>query len=396
MSMHAPTTFRYPCTGHVGGPAFGDFLKEHLGAPRANLHELTSELSALLRCPNLTLVNSGSSANLVAALAIGERCGMTFGGARERPKRRRVLASGFTFPTTISALRLAGFEVTLVDTEPMGFNASPDAVKRAIDDDVAALCITHFLGFPARIDVIADLAAAKGINWILQDACETLNLRVAGYPIHAWSTFTTYGFYHPHHLSTYGGGGVVTHDRELSRVVESLTHWGRACTHHYDEEMCEAPPEPDHQFWYVRDGINVEMSELNACFGLYALESHPSDEKRRATHYGILYEALASHPKLLVTADPFSGSTPFVFPIRVRAGDARPLTERLLARGVETRTLMGGAMSEQPAFKGIAHDGLAACKATAAATVFVGVHQTLKTEDVEAMAKIVADEATKA
>lgn len=360
---------RYPCTGPVTAEGFGAFLESSLTAPRANIHAFAASLETMFEAPFVSLVNSGSSANLAAACAL-----------RERVRGKRALCSAFTFPTTVSALRVAGFEVSFVDA--LEFQIDPAAVARAMTDDVGVVAVTHFLGWPAPVRSIRAPA-------ILQDACETMAMRIDGAPIAHFADATTLSFYHPHHLSSYGGGAVLTHDPELARLVESVSHWGRACTHHRDRLPCHAPDGPDHFFHYVRDGFNLEMSELNACFGRYSLERFAEDERRRARHFTLLREAIG--PAVITYEPPEVGVTPAVFPITVREGDARPMIDRLLARGVEARSCMGGVIADHPAFKELPHDGLARARDLARRSFFVGIHQALT--DVGGMAQIVAEEA---
>ncbi len=404
--MLGAMALRYPAMGPLKSQGFPAFLGERLGAPGVHLRSFGDDLSSLLRTNRLCLVDSGASANLVAALVLASHCGLPFGAARgELPKKRRALASGFSHPSTLSALHLAGFDVSLVDTEEGGFGISPEAVKRALEgergEDVAVVCVTHFLGFPARIDLVADIAAAKHVAWTLQDACDTLGLHIAGYPIHAWATFTTYALDPESHLAAYGGGAIATDDGGLFEECETVSHLGRplvpAPAVFGDEEDLEPEKHlvPAREPLAAREGLGVEMSDLDACYGLFALESAPSSARRRAVHYGVFYETLSQHPKLIVTADPFNGSSPYVFPVRVRSGDARAFHERLTARGIEVRSAIAGSIVDHPAFAGIAHDGLVNCKKTLAATVVLSIHPSLPTEDVEAVAELVAEVADK-
>jgi dTDP-4-amino-4,6-dideoxygalactose transaminase len=359
---------KYPCTGHVTADGFGAYLEASLTTPRANLHAFAADLSAMFEVPFVTLVNSGSSANLAAACAL-----------RERVKGKRALVSAFTFPTTVSALQWAGFEPYFVDTE--GFQIDPAAVDRAMNADVGVVAITHFLGFPSPVP----RAPA-----ILQDACETMAMRIGGRPIAELADVTTFSFYHPHHLSSYGGGAVVTHDGDLARIIESVGHWGRACTHQLPDDRlpCPAPTGPDHFFHYIRSGFNLEMSELNACFGRWSLQHFADDELRRAQHYSVLRTAVGDGA--VTYAAPDVGVTPAVFPITVHGDDARPTIDRLLARGVEARSCMGGVIADHPAFVHLPHDGLVRARALARRSFFVGIHQALP--DVAGMARIVAGE----
>ena len=362
---------RFPCTGPVATAGFSPLLTE----PRANLRAFATELRSTFSPPRLSLVNSGSSANLAAALALAERAG----------KRRHAVASAFTFPTTLSSLLTAGFEVTLADVSPGGFNLSPDSLRRAMRPDTGLVCVTHFLGFPAPIDELA------GDLLVLQDACETMDARVANRPVFSRGTLTTWSFYHPHHLSSFGGGAVISLDEDLHRAVESIAHWGRACTCHVDDLACRAPEGAAHQFTYVRPGHNLEMSELNAAFGRFQLARWSEMESARKSRYAILYEALADSA-LDVWAPPEGSGSPFVFPFAIRSGSADAFSRRLAARGVESRTLMGGPIADQPAFRTIAHDGLANARALSARALFVGIHQTLPLDDVHSVAAILLEE----
>lgn len=361
-------TLRFPCTGPIETAGF----VPHLPSPRANLRAFASSLRTTFSIPRLSLVNSGSSANLAAALALAERAG----------KRRHAVASAFTFPTTVSSLVTAGFEVTLADVAPNGFNLAPDSLRRALRPDTGLVCVTHFLGFPAPI---AELAAIAGDRLLLQDACETMDPRVTA------SGLTTWSFYHPHHLSSFGGGAVISSDEELHRAVESIAHWGRACTCHVDDLACRAPEGAAHQFTYVRPGHNLEMSELNAAFGRFQLARWDEMESARRSRYAVLFDALADS-SLDVWSPPEGGGSPFVFPFAVGSGSAHAFARRLAARGVESRTLMGGPIADQPAFRGISTDGNIHARALSQRALFVGIHQTLPLDDVRTVASILRDE----
>lgn len=373
--------FRYPCTGHVRHEGFGAFLERELGEPRANLRAFAEELGRQFGAGRLVLTNSGSSANLAAALAAAERVG----------RGAHAIAAGFTFSTTLAALLQAGFAVTVVDTEPGGFGIDPAAVRRALRPDTRLLCVTHFLGFPADLVALDEACGGRPLV-LLQDACESMDLRVGGAPAHRRGDLTTWSFYHPHHLPAHGGGAVVCTDADWQRRLESLTHWGRACTCQYDPDGCPAPEGLDHFFTYVRPGLNVEMSELNACFGRFQLRGWATIEARRRRHYDILYQALHDAPAARVYPAPPDSGSPACFPITLRRGTVAEIAARLAGRGVEARSLMGGAVTRQPAFRDVPHDGLSNCRALADASFFVGIHQTLPEDDVRVVAGILAEE----
>jgi CDP-6-deoxy-D-xylo-4-hexulose-3-dehydrase len=368
---------QFPCTGRVETEGFAGFLASELGKSRHNLISLTNELGQTLGAPFITLVNSGSSANLAAAILVKQRCGL----------RRRVLMAGFSFPTTIANFSLMGFDVRLVDTEPGGFNLDPDALKAEMDGNVAAVVVTHFLGFPAQLGRITALTREHGAL-LVQDACETMGLEVDGTSLYGFGDVVTHSFYHPHHLSAFGGGAVAVSSTELHDQVQSIVHWGRACRCHYDAARCDAPDGMDHNFWYAREGVNVEMSELNACFARWQLRSWPAQEARRWEHWRVWESALVR----ILGVDIWPAHTnisPFVFPIGIAPEKYTAMTHRILAQGVEVRSLMGGAIHRQPAYRHLAHPRLKRCEAIGGRSFFVGIHQTLETRDVHRASAIV-------
>lgn len=374
-------SFRYPCTGRVEPEGFTDFLKKELGPDRANLAAFANELGSVFGPRHITLVNSGSSANLAAALALAEVVG----------RGAHAVTAGITFPTTLSALLFAGFEPTLVDIEPGGFGIDPDALVRALRPGTRLICVTHFLGFPAQLEEVMRLAAERDLL-VLQDCCESATLLIGGQPAWTHGSLATWSFYHPHHISSYGGGAVIALDEQWRDRVESISHWGRACSCHYDPSRCRAPGGMHHNFHYIRPGLNLEMSELNACFGRFQLRTFAEQEARRRRHYAVLYEALCDLQNIKIHPAPEASGSPFAFPVTLKDGTAEEAADRLHARGVEVRNLVGGVATSHPAFHGLPHDGLTRARSLCARSFLVGVHQTLAEDKVRAVASILRDE----
>lgn len=375
--------YRYPCTRHIELKGFGSFLEEESKASRHNINEFSRQLRERFHVPFLSLVNSGSSANLVAALALAEK-------VKKAGLPLTCAVSAFTFPTTISSLLLAGFEVSIVDVAPGDFNISLEALrelekKGELPTLVAA---THFLGFPFPAKEIAELVHAHG-GFLLQDGCETLGMEIDGVPAFMYGDIFTWSFYHPHHMSSYGGGGVITLSQEDYLLADSIAHWGRSCKCHVDPKLCQVPKGPAHQFTYERLGVNVEMSELNACFGRWQLRDWDAIEEKRLRNYHILYEELKNEKNLKVWEAPQINSSAFVFPIRLLDGKTiYDAYEILSAEGIEIRTLMGGVSNEQKAFcEQLGTEIQVNAHEVADTTFFVGIHQTLPEEDVRTVAR---------
>lgn len=377
-------TYRYPCTGNISLKGFDDYLEKEIGEPRRNIRLFTDELQQQLSSRYITLVNSGSSANLVAALALAEKC-------RKTGKPLTAVASAFTFPTTMSSLLLAGFKVTLIDVEADGFNIDIQLLCNQ-ETPASVIAITHFLGFPCDTKAICKYAVSNGC-YILQDACETFDMtgHLEDDTERLYSDITTLSFYHPHHLSSYGGGAVICPDKEDYILCDSIAHWGRACKCHIDANLCKNPDGPAHQFTYERLGVNVEMSELNACFGRWQLLRWQHFERHRRENYHLLYDELKDNPNLKVWKVGENEPSRFVFPIKLTNGmSVRDAWELLSPKGVEIRTLMGGATCTQPAFKNLVGFGDQSNSIEMAdTTFFVGIHQTLSCNDVKTVARII-------
>ncbi|MBI5623532.1 MAG: aminotransferase class I/II-fold pyridoxal phosphate-dependent enzyme [Elusimicrobia bacterium] len=370
----AARSFRHPCTGPTRTRGFASFLERELAGPRANIRAFARELGEVFGPRHVTLVNSGSSANLAAALALAEVAGPG-----------EAVVCGLTFPTTAAALKAAGFDLKVVDCAPGGFCMDPGRLKEALGPRTKVVAVTHFLGFAADLPAVRAIADHAGLL-VLQDACETMGLSVSGRPAHEWGDLSTWSFYHPHHLSSFGGGAVVSPDASWRRLVESYSHWGRECSCHYAPEDCPVPAGPDHQFTYGRAGFNLELSELNAAFGRFSLRTWPSQEEARKRRYAVLFEALKDLRGLKVYAADPSLPSPFVFPVTTLDGRAPEAARALAKAGIEVRSLMGGLLTRQAPFRELHHAGLRNCAAASKSTFFLGIHQTLAESDVKAAA----------
>jgi CDP-6-deoxy-D-xylo-4-hexulose-3-dehydrase len=374
-------SYTYPCTRNIDLKGFGVFLENEIGAPRKNIKQFAEEFSTLVSTDgddiskHLVMVNSGSSANLVAALALAQRC-------KQEKRPLTAAVSAFTFPTTISSLLLAGFSIRIVDVDEMSFNLS---IKKLCEENEfpSLVVVTHFLGFPADLEALVELKKEKGFL-ILQDACETLDVRIGNKPLYKYGDIITWSFYHPHHLSSYGGGAVYSVSAVDFIMTDSIAHWGRACKCHIDESLCKVPAGPAHQFTYENIGVNVEMSELNACFGRWQLRNWEEIENQRQRNYSILYDMLSTKQNLTIW--PFFNErrdSPFVFPILYKTGSIHDVFEKLSPQGIEIRTLMGGSACQQSAFQGkISFDKCDNASYMSNHAFFVGCHHTLSENDV--------------
>ncbi len=371
---------KYHCTGYISTKGFGNFLENNLDEPRNNINKFTGELKNLFKVNYLSLVNSGSSANLVSAMMLKEL----------KQNQKKVILSTFSFPTTISAFKLLGFEVILCDIEKNGFNIDAKELEKIINEEVAAVVVTHFLGFPSDLEKISILCK-KNKCLLIQDACETMNLKIENKVIYSYGDIITHSFYHPHHLSSYGGGAVIVNNQELFLLADSIIHWGRSCTCHFDEDICKVPKGLNHNFSYERLGINVEISELNACFGRFQLLDWKENEQIRNERYDNLFRILNKFNFITVYKNNYNIS-PFVFPITILKEElSSKLKDKIQNNGIEIRSLMGGAMYKQEVFKNLNTSRFLNSELLNNNSFFLGIHQSIKSEDFNAMLNILND-----
>ncbi len=376
-----------PLTGRISTEHFPAFLQRELveKPPRYNIDTFRKELGDVLAFPQengvyfCALVNSGSSAHLVAAQMVKELA----------PAKKRVILPAISFPTTVSAFEQLGFSVQLVDIAVGSLVMDVGEVEEILDEDVAALVPAHFLGFPASLEKLRTLADQCG-SLLVQDGCETMNLRVGERSLYTFGDIITHSFYHPHHLSSYGGGAVITSTKKNYDLAESISHWGRECSCHYDSENCTAPQGKDHNFRYVRPGLNVEISELNAAFGRMQFQGWEEIEKIRSQRYEELYTLLQRNIGLTIYASQHNVS-PFAFAIGVPEGDFNSITSELWRRGLPVRNLVGGAIHTHPGYQHLAIRSFPHAEQIQRTHFIVGIHQDISEEDFQRSKRILEE-----
>lgn len=301
------------------------------------------------------LVNSGSSANLLAVSALFEKY----------PNRRKVISCATGFPTTINSILQAGGELLIVDSDKNTLNASMVQLMSSLHrDDVAGVMLAHTLGFPFPEHIIRRTCRELG-KWLISDCCDALGSEVNGEHVGYDSEISTYSFYPAHTITCGEGGAVATDDEQLSRIVYSLRDWGRDCVCPTGKDnTCHArfaqkfgllPMGYDHKYVYSRLGYNFKMTDFQASLGRTQLEKLPQFIQKRRANYTYLKANLLdlqdklSFPVILDGANP----SPFGFPITVREGkciNKDRIVHRLEYGKIRTRPVFGGNLMRQPAY----------------------------------------------
>ena len=310
------------------------------------------------------LVNSGSSANLIAfsVLTAPEL------GDRQIKRGDEVITVACGFPTTVTTMLQYGAVPVFVDVTIPQYNIDVNALEGALSDKTKAVMIAHTLGNPFDIKAVRDFCDKHGL-WLVEDNCDALGSQ---YTIDGKTKFTgtwgdigTSSFYPPHHMTMGEGGCVYTDDPLLHRLILSYRDWGRDCIcpsgrddfcgHRYDGQFGELPKGYDHKYVYSHFGYNLKVTDLQAAVGVEQLKKFPSFIERRRHNWDRLRDALKDTEDKLILPEPAPGSRPswFGFLISVRQGsgiERNALTRHLEDNNIQTRLLFSGNLIKHPCF----------------------------------------------
>jgi CDP-6-deoxy-D-xylo-4-hexulose-3-dehydrase len=347
----------------------------------------------------VTLANSGSSANLLAMLAMREWVGDN--------SVSYVVTCATGFPTTVNAIIQAGFNPRFIDANSLTLNASMWQLMEQIKNPmVAGVMLAHTLGFPFREDLVAEECKKYG-KFLVVDCCDALGAEVQGHPVGWYADIHTYSFYPAHHISTAEGGAVVTSDPKLDRLIKSYRDWGRdcwcgtgvdnTCGKRFTQKFGDLPFGYDHKYVYSRIGYNLKMTDLQASLGESQIERLRSFVHERKTNYAYLYVHLKplSHllffPEFPAEVNP----SPFGFPITFLPGVEKgrnELVQLLNKRNIGSRPVFAGNLLRHPAYLnyGSAYP-LDDADYIMNNTVWIGCHPSLTKEMMDYMIKTVYD-----
>ncbi|WP_084316375.1 lipopolysaccharide biosynthesis protein RfbH [Actinospica robiniae] len=352
------------------------------------------------------LVNSGSSANLVAMTSL------TSPRLRERRLQPgdEVITAAAGFPTTVNPILQNGLVPVFVDVELGTYNATPEAVEAAIGPRTKAIALAHTLGNPFDAHRISEIAREHGL-WLIEDNCDALGSRLRGSLTGTFGDLSTSSFYPAHHITTGEGGCVASKSLMLAKIAESVRDWGRACwcepgvdnTCHrrFDWQLGTLPAGYDHKYTYTHIGYNLKSTDLQAALGLTQLPKLDRFGEARRRNWRLLREGLADVPGLILPRAT-EGADPswFGFPLTV-SDDARFTRRELVAfledRKIGTRQIFAGNLTRHPAYQD-AHYRVSGELTTSdiitERSLWIGVHPRLTTEMVDYMARSIRDFAT--
>jgi CDP-6-deoxy-D-xylo-4-hexulose-3-dehydrase len=311
------------------------------------------------------LVNSGSSANLVALSCLTS----TKLGARRLKRGDEVITVASSFPTTVNPIIQNGLVPVFVDVTLPTYNIDVSMLELALSTRTRAIMVAHTLGNPFDLDTVTAFAAEHDL-WLIEDCCDALGSTYRGRPVGTFGDLASVSFY-PAHQITMGEGGCVLTDRgRLKVLAESFRDWGRdcwcapgkenTCGKRFDHRLGDLPLGYDHKYIYSDVGYNLKLTDMQAAVGLAQLEKLDSFTAARRANFRRLHEGLSDLEELLVLPEPTPNSEPnwFGFPIALREGSPveRDRVLRFMNdRKIATRLLFGGNLVRQPAYRHVEH-----------------------------------------
>ncbi len=311
-----------------------------------------------------SLTNSGSSANLLAFMALtSPRL-----GEKRIKKGDEVITVAAAFPTTVAPIIQYGAVPVFVDVTLPTYNIDCAKLGRALSGKTKAVMIAHTLGNPFELKTVRDFCDKHNL-WLIEDNCDSLGSRY--FHKGKWKYTGTIGhvgtssFYPPHHITMGEGGAVYTDDTALKRLVESFRDWGRdcwcpsghdnTCRKRFQQQFGELPFGYDHKYVYSHFGYNLRVTEMQAAVGCAQLEKLPGFIKARKNNWKRLRHGLKDLSDFFVLPEAAPGSDPswfgFLLTVREKAGFTRDeIVGHLEAHGIQTRTLFAGNLIKHPCF----------------------------------------------
>ena len=374
--------------------------------------QFEKEFAQWLGVKHAHLVNSGSSANLIAfsVLTAPEL------GNRQIKRGDEVITVACGFPTTITPILQYGAVPVFVDVTVPQYNIDVTKLEAALSEKTKAVMIAHTLGNPF------DLAGVKAFCqkhnlWLVEDNCDALGTtytidgetRYTG----AWGDIGTSSFYPPHHMTMGEGGCVYTNDSLLNRLILSYRDWGRDCIcpsghdnfcgHRFDGQFGQLPTGYDHKYVYSHFGYNLKVTDMQAAIGCEQLKKFPSFIEARRHNWERLHAALESYQDKLILPEPAANSKPswfgFLISVKPESGlNRNDVTRYIEDHQVQTRLLFSGNISKHPCFNQLRDTDAYRVAGSLEATEFilnntfwVGVYPGMTDEMIDYMAKTIIE-----
>lgn len=323
------------------------------------------EFARLVGVRHAILVNSGSSANLLALSCLTSP---KLGEQALRPGDE-VITVAAGFPTTVNPIIQNRLTPVFVDVDIPTYNVDVTQLEAAISNRTRAVILAHTLGNPFNLGVVTDFVRRHNL-WLIEDCCDAIGARYEGRNVGTFGDLATVSFYPAHHITMGEGGCVLTNSSKLKTLVESFRDWGRdcwcepgkdnTCGKRFAWQLGELPCGYDHKYTYSHIGYNLKLTDMQAAVGVAQLAKLPSFIEARKRNFQMLRDGLGDLQEILTLPEATAGSEPswFGFPITVEARAPfvrNDLIAFLEQRRIGTRLLFGGNLTRQPAYQHVQH-----------------------------------------
>ena len=311
------------------------------------------------------LVNSGSSANLVAFSALTS----PKLGDRQILPGDEVITTATGFPTTVNPAIQYGAVPVFLDVDVPTYNIDVSLLEEALSPKTKAVMVAHTLGNPFDLATITDFCRRNGL-WLIEDCCDAVGARYDSKPVGTFGDLATVSFYPAHHITMGEGGAVLCNQGAIKVLAESFRDWGRdcwcepgkdnTCGKRFDQQFGTLPAGYDHKYVYSHIGYNLKVTDMQAAVGVAQLAKLDGFIEARTRNFDHLYEGLSDLEECLLLPEATPNREPswFGFPVAMRPDapiSRNDLVRALNDRGIGTRLVFAGNLLRQPAYLDITH-----------------------------------------
>jgi len=324
--------------------------------------EFETRFSKVLGVRYVSLVNSGSSANLVALTSLTSK----IFGERALQDGDEIITTACAFPTTVNPIIQNRCIPVFVDVDLGTKNPTYDSIRRAISRKTKAIMLAHTLGNPLPLEGIMELVRKYNI-WFIEDCCDALGSRYKGHPVSTFGHIATFSFYPAHQITMGEGGAVVTNNPLIHKSIRQFRDWGRdcwcdtgrdnTCGRRFDWQLGDLPKGYDHKYIYSQIGYNLKLTDFQAAIGVAQLDKLPGFIQKRKENFNCFFAFFEQYQKYFILPTQEEGADPCWFGFMLVVKEKAPFSKLDMVTYLEdhhigTRNLFAGNLLKHPAYTG--------------------------------------------